>query len=82
MIVPAYPGRVVPLEIFMARKFGMEVLGVKIWLREFFGFCLKPKRFVWVLIFAPIRSSLSLEIWSTPWVTPYIYYGILVLTNS
>ena len=44
MIVPVYPSRVVPLEIFMAQKFNMV--------------------FFWVLIFAPIRSSLSLEIQS------------------
>ena len=28
MIVLAYPGRLVPLEIFMARKFGMGFFGV------------------------------------------------------
>ena len=44
------------LEIFMAQKFGMGFLGVKFWSRDFWGF----------LIFAPIWSSLSLEIWSTP----------------
>ena len=33
----------------------------------FWGFCLKPKGIFWVLIFAPIRTSLSLEIWNTPW---------------
>ena len=27
VIVPAYPGHIVPLEIFMARKFGMGFLG-------------------------------------------------------
>ena len=30
------------------------------------GFCLKPKGFFGVLIFAPIRSSVSPEIRSTP----------------
>ena len=40
--------------------------GVKFWSRDFLGFCLKPKGFFWVLIFAPIQTSLSLEIWSTP----------------
>ena len=38
MIVPAYLRRVVSLEIFMTRKFGMGFLGVKFWSREFFGF--------------------------------------------
>ena len=30
------------------------------------GGCLKPLGFFWILIIAPIRSSLALEIWSTP----------------
>ena len=59
MIVPAYSGRVVPLEILMARKFGMGF---------FLGFVGSPRNFLGVLILAPIRSSLSLEIRSTaPW---------------
>ena len=40
--------------------------GVNFWTRDFFGFCWKPEGFLWVLIFAPIRSSPSLEIWSPP----------------
>ena len=32
----------------------------------FLFFCLKPKGFFWVLIFAPVPSSLSLEIRSVP----------------
>ena len=53
MIVPAYPGRIVPLEIFTALKFGMGFFGgVEFWSRDFFG----------VLISASIQSSLSLEI--------------------
>ena len=40
MIVPAYPGRVVPLKIFMARKF--DFLGVKFWSRNFFKFWFLP----------------------------------------
>ena len=36
------------------------------WAWDFWGFCLKPQGFFWALIFAPIRSSLSLEIQSTP----------------
>ena len=40
----------------MAQKFSMG----------FFGFVAGPRDFLGVLIFAPIRSSLSLEIWSTP----------------
>ena len=31
-----------------------------------FGFCLKRKEFFWVFVFAPIRSTLSLEIQSPP----------------
>ena len=50
----------------MAQKFGMGFLRVKFWPRDFFGFCLKPSELFWVFIFAPIRSSLSLEIQSTP----------------
>ena len=36
MIVPAYPGRVAPLEFFMARKFGMGFFRVKFWSKRFF----------------------------------------------
>ena len=55
MIVSLYTGRVVPLEICMARNYSaLDYLGVKFWSREFFVFCLKPKIFFWVLIFAPI----------------------------
>ena len=43
----------------------MGYFGVKFLSRDFFGFCLKPQGYFWVLIFAPIRSSLSLEILST-----------------
>ena len=57
----------VPLEIFMAREFGMGFFGG--------GGCLKPLGFFWILIFAPIRSSLSLEIWSTP---PPGHEGVLL----
>ena len=32
-------------------------LGVHFWSRDFFEFCLKPYRFFWVLIYAPLRSS-------------------------
>ena len=69
-MIPVYPGRVVPLEIFVARKFGMEFFGGYILVQGTFflggGGCLKPLGFFWILIIAPIRSSLSLEIWSTP----------------
>ena len=54
MIVPASPGRVVPLEFFMARKLGMGFFGVKFWSKDFLGFCLRPQGFLGVLIFAPI----------------------------
>ena len=50
----------------MAQKFGMGFLGGLNFGPIFLGFCLKPKGFFWVLIFAPIQTSLSLEIWSTP----------------
>ena len=56
MIVPGYPGHVVLMEIFMAKKFGMG----------FFGGLILAQGFFWVLIFATIRSSMSLEIRTTP----------------
>ena len=40
--------------------------GVKFWSRDFIGFYLKPRGFFRVLIFAPIQSSMSLEIQRTP----------------
>ena len=43
-----------------------DFLGDKFWSSDFLGFCLKPKGFLGVLIFAPVWSSLSLEIRSTP----------------
>ena len=69
-----YPGRVVPLEIFEARKFGIGFLGGYILVQGIFfsfwevggGGCLKSLGFFWILIIAPIRSSRSLEILSTP----------------
>ena len=67
VIVPAYPGCVVPLEIFMAGKFSMGFLGFKFWSRDFWGFCLKLAGFVWVLIFAPIRSIHHLTSGVPPW---------------
>ena len=47
--------------------YGSEIrlLGVKFWSRDFWGFYLKPKGFFGVFIFAPIGTSLSLEIRST-----------------
>ena len=51
--VPAYPGRLVPLEIFGLGNSAWDFLGLKFWSRDFFGFRLKRWRFVW-LIFAPI----------------------------
>ena len=45
MIVPAYPGRVAPLEFFMARKLGMGFFRVKFWSKYYVGFCLKPYGF-------------------------------------
>ena len=52
-----------------------DFLGDKFWASDFWGFCLKPKGFLGVLIFSPIRSSLSLEIWSTP-------YGLELLKRT
>ena len=43
---------------------GIQSLGDKFWSSDFFFF--KPKGFLGVLIFAPIRTSLSLEIRSIP----------------
>ena len=41
--------------------------GLKFWSRDFLGgFFGSPRDFFLVLIFAPIQSSPSLEIWSTP----------------
>ena len=71
-MIPVYLGRVVPLEIFVARKVGMGFFGGYILVQGTFFFWggggggLKPFGFFWILIIAPIRSSLSLEIWSTP----------------
>ena len=58
VIVPSYPGCLVPLEIFMAWKFGVRFLGVKFWSRDFGWLCFKQ--------YARIRSSLLFEIRSTP----------------
>ena len=45
----------------MARKLGMGFLGAKFWSMDFFGFCLKPKGFCWVLIFAPFDHPCHLK---------------------
>ena len=46
-----------------------DFFGVKyFWSRDFWGFCWKPWGFFWVFL-APIRSSLSLEIPSTPLIS-------------
>ena len=57
---PRIPAAQFREKIILARKFS-----VKFWFRDFPGICLKPQGFFWVLIFAPILSSLSLEILST-----------------
>ena len=46
------------------RSFDMLFWGVNFWSREFWG----------VLIFAPIRSSTSLEIRNTPWERNLLWY--------
>ena len=56
VIVPAYPGRVVPLEFFMARKF---VMG-------FFGVLFEAVGIFWSFDFCPHSIILSFEIRSTP----------------
>ena len=49
MIVPAYSGRVVPLEIFMARKYGMGFLGCSVWSpRNILGFDFSPHSIILV----------------------------------
>ena len=61
-MIPTYPGCVVPLKIFMARKFSIGFLGVKFWSGGIFlGFD-----------FCPIQSYLSLEIWSNPQAGPQL----------
>ena len=62
VVVPVYPSRVI------LRKFGKGSFWgqFNFWSRYFLGFCLKPKGIFWVLIFAPVRSSPSPEIRSTP----------------
>ena len=47
------------LEIFKARKFGLEFF---VWCMYFCGFAESHRNIFWVLIFAPIQSFLSLEI--------------------
>ena len=44
----------------------MGFFWVNFWFRDFLGLCWKPYGFFWVLIFTPIRSSLSIDIRSTP----------------
>ena len=55
-----------PWKFLWLGNWAWDFWGVKFWSRDFLGFCLKPYGFFRVLIFAPIRSSLSLEIRSTP----------------
>ena len=55
--------------------------GVNFLSRDFLGFCWKPQRFFWVLIFAPIRSSLSLEMQSTPWIMTSLFDLVLSSLN-
>ena len=49
------------LKILRVRNSAWDFLVVNVWSRDCSGFCWKPKGFFWVLIFAPIRSSPSLE---------------------
>ena len=50
------------LDIFKAQKFGMGFLRINFWARGFWGVLSEPLGIFWVLIFAPIQSSTSLEI--------------------
>ena len=61
MIVPTYPGRVVPRKDYFGSEIQREVL-----VQGFSWNLFEALGIFWVLIFAPIRSSLSLEILSTP----------------
>ena len=47
------------------KNLAWEFWGVNFWSRDFWGFCWMPEGFFWVLIFAPILSFPSLEIWGT-----------------
>ena len=42
----------------------------------FFGGQILVQGFFGVLIFAPIQSSLSLEIWSTPWGDTHSHFDL------
>ena len=83
MIVPAWYFRdwnnnkaVLRLSLCSGNFYGSEIRhvwdfsGVKFWSRDFGGVCLKPLGFFLVLIFVPVRSSLSLEIRGIPPGTP------------
>ena len=59
--------RIVPLEIFIARKLGMGFLG---------GLSIGPGIFLG-FDFCPIQSSLSLEIRSTPLGLSYVLMDLL-----
>ena len=68
------------LKILRVRNSAWDFLGVNFWSREFFGFCWKPEGSFGVLIFAPIRSSPSLEIPSTPpppWGLSYLWANVI-----
>ena len=60
----------------MGLIFGVN-FGVNFWSGKFCGFCWKPKGFFGVLIVAPIRPSLPLEIRSTPPGSIITYFPFL-----
>lgn len=62
-----FDSRIFFQEIITGSKIQHGILGrFNLWSRDFFGFCWKPYGFFEVSVFAPIRSSPSLEIRSTP----------------
>ena len=58
--VPAYPGRLVPLEIFGLGNSTWDFLGFKFWSRDFFGFRFEALE-ICLADFCPNRSSLPLR---------------------
>ena len=69
------------LKILRVRNLAWDFLGVNFWSRDFFWVLLEAQGIVWVLIFAPIRSSPSLEIPSTPppprWGLSYLWAHVI-----
>ena len=65
VIVPTYSWHIVlQIHFYGFINSAWDFLGVKFWSRDFF-------RFFWVLIFAPIQSSMSLDIQGIPPPPPW-----------